>query len=201
MCACAQVRGNVYEQATPQRVPPGGWGVRTPQPDVSIGFRDGFANSHSGPDIHQEYWGQMGGGDMPALGLDRVEAQATPAGVTVFRPKMWDGSRPPGPDGSPAPQDEHLSILTVNITYLSARVRKWLESLPYDIIMVQEHHKHTLRSMGKIHGYSIIFSPAQVTHVKKRRKGKGNIYHTKGGVAILYRPCLTCFLQPGLDMV
>ena len=67
--------------------------------------------------------------------------------------------------------------------------------------MVQEHHKHTLRSMGNIKGYSVIFSPAQVTHVKKRRKGKGNIYHTKGGVAILYRPCLTRFLQPGLDMV
>ena len=67
--------------------------------------------------------------------------------------------------------------------------------------MVQEHHKHSKQSMGRINGYSMVFSPAQVTHVKKRRKGKGNAYHTKGGVAILYKPRLTRFLQPGVDMV
>ena len=135
------------------------------------------------------------------MGMDRVTTPATPAGVTVYRPKIWHGTCPGGPDGGTNPQDEYLSILTVNVTYLSPRVRKWLGSLPYDIIMVQEHHKHTLKSMGKITGYSMIFSPAHVTHVKKRRKGKGNVYHTKGGVAILYRPCLTRFLQPGLEMV
>ena len=177
-------------------------GFGTPNHDVDIGYRDGFSDSHHGPDIHQDYWGQLGGGDMPAMGAARPggnqrENQTIPAGVTIYHPKLWDGRR----GGDVDPQEEHLTILTVNVTYLSPRVRKWLGSLPYDIIMIQEHHKHSLQSMGKIQGYSMIFSPAHVTHVKKRRKGKGNVYHTKGGAAILYRPRLTRFLQPGVDTV
>ena len=158
---------------------------------------DGFASSHSGPDIHQDYWGQRGGGDIPAMGGVAPEPTEVPAGVTIFHRRIYERRLPDGE----APEEDHLTILTVNVTYMSARVRKWLGSLPYDIVMIQEHHKHCRKGMGTHQGYSMIFSPAHVTHVEKRRKGKGNIYHTKGGVAILYRPCLTRFLQPGVDMV
>ena len=101
----------------------------------------------------------------------------------------------------PNPEEEFLGIVTVNVTYLSQRVRKWLGELPYDIIMIQEHHRHSKQGMGKIPGYSIIFSPAHLTQVRKRRQGRGKVHHTKGGVAILYRPRLTRYLQPGVDMV
>ena len=198
--SCCMVHANVYVDPHPGPSPPGGWGVWDPLPDVSIGYLDGFANSYWGPDLHQQHWGQMGGGDMPAMGQERITAPAAPAGVTLFPPKIWNQRSQAEEEGGLPAQDEHLSILTVNITYMSVRVRKWLSTLPYDIIMIQEHHKHTRKSLGRIDGYSIIFSPAHVTHVKKRRKGKGNIYHTKGGVAILYRPNLTRFLQPGLEM-
>ena len=59
---CRTVHANVYTDSHAGPTPPGGWGVRDPQPGVSIGFLDGFAHSHPGPDLHQEHWGQMGGG-------------------------------------------------------------------------------------------------------------------------------------------
>ena len=67
--------------------------------------------------------------------------------------------------------------------------------------MVQEHHTHNEQGMGKILGYSMVFSPTQITHIRKRKKGRGQVYHTRGGVAILYKPGLTRFLQSGIDMV
>ena len=174
----------------------GRWGVGPPSEGVTVGYRDGFASSHYGPDIYQDYWGQIGGGDIPAIGGTAPRMTEVPAGVTIYQPRI-QGS---GAGGGRTPEEDHLTILTVNITYMSARVRKWLGTLPYDIVMIQEHHKHCRKGMGYISGYSMIFSPAQVTHIKKRKRGKGNIYHTKGGVAILYRPSLTRFLQPGIDM-
>ena len=164
--------GNVYTDTTwPMGPGPGRWEVGAPQHDVTIGFPDGFAGGPTGPDIHQDYWGQVGGGDIPAMGGFRPDADGVPAGVMVYHTRLWDGRR----QGEDNPREEYLTILTVNITYLSPRVRKWLGDLPYDVIMVQEHHKHSKQSMGKIKGYSMVFSPAQVTHVQKRRKGKGNI--------------------------
>ena len=44
-------------------------------------------------------------------------------------------------------------------------------------------------------------SPAQVTGSRKRKKGRGKLYHTRGGVAILYRPRLSRMLQPGVECV
>ena len=85
--------------------------------------------------------------------------------------------------------------------FLSQRVRKWLGELPYDIVMIQEHHRHCRQGIGRIHGYSIVFAPAKITQARKRRQGRGMVYHTKRGVAVLYRPRLTRFLQPGTDMV
>ena len=67
--------------------------------------------------------------------------------------------------------------------------------------MVQQHLKHNKKGMGKKLGYSVVFSPAHITHTRKRKKGRDTEYYTKGGVAILYKPRLTRLIQPGIDMV
>ena len=45
---------------------------------VITGCPDGFTGGYLGPDIHQDYWGQFGGGDMPAMELHRQ-------GMTVYQ--------------------------------------------------------------------------------------------------------------------
>ena len=131
------------------------------------------------------------------MGAQPQRSGPVPAGVSIYHPKIWDGRR----FEEPNPEEEFLSIVTVNITYLSQKGRKGLGELPYNIIMIQEHHRHGKQGMGKIPGFSIVFFPAHITQVRKRKKGRGKVYHTKGGVAVLYRPRLTRFLQPGVDMV
>ena len=110
---------------------------------------------------------------MPAMGLERVTVPATPAGVTLYKPQIWNKKTQGDTDEGVVPQDEYISILTVNITYLSYRVCKWLGKLPYDILMVQEHRKHNKQGMGNIQGYSMFFSPAQITHTRKRKRSAG----------------------------
>ena len=96
---------------------------------------------------------------MPALGIAPQRHSDPPTGLFIKQPQMWDGRRKVGEEN---PAEEFLSIMTVNITYLSHRVRKWLDKLDVDVVLVQEHHKHTKQGMRKTHGYSMIFSPAHV---------------------------------------
>ena len=113
---------------------------------------------------------------MEAVGQIPHMREVVPDGVTINYPKIWDGRRN-GEEG----EEEYISIVTVNITFLSKHVRKWLEDLPYDIVMIQEHHKHTKQGFGTIRGYSAIFAPAQVTGSRKRKgQGKSIPYQGRG---------------------
>ena len=53
--------------------------------------------------------------------------------------------------------------------------------------------------MGKVNGYSMICSLVHVTHTRRRKRGRGMVYHPRGGVAILCKDRLTKFLSQGIE--
>eukprot|EP00973_Karenia_brevis_P075518 10488925-Karenia_brevis.AAC.1 len=77
-------------------------------------------------------------GDVTAVAVETADAQQ----ALLLRPRPLAAG--PGQDVPPCTHSMHTSnirICTVNITNTSKKCIIWLSELPYDIILVQEHHK------------------------------------------------------------
>eukprot|EP00973_Karenia_brevis_P088234 12235037-Karenia_brevis.AAC.1 len=72
----------------------------------------------------------------------QVERQGSMEEATQQPINQTTGPTPAAPTQEAGGRQVHgIKICTVNITNTSKRVMAWLAKLPYEVIMVQEHHK------------------------------------------------------------